>query len=44
MYNYAFVNESSPIHNFYRSVAILQVSIEKISGKPVAKATLLYSK
>jgi hypothetical protein len=43
IYNYSFVTASAPIHNFKRSVGLLQVSIEKISGKPLAKATLLYS-
>lgn len=44
IYNYAFVTDSAPIHNFDRSVGLLQASIEKISGKPLKKATLLYTK
>lgn len=44
MYNYSFVNVAGPVHNLYRSVGLLQLSIEKVSGNPLPKATLLYSK
>jgi hypothetical protein len=36
--------KGAAIHNFSRSVGLLQVSIAKLNGKDVPKATLLYSK
>ena len=44
LYNYSFVNVAGPVHNLYRSVGLLQLAIEKVSGKPLEKATLLYTK
>ena len=36
--------KAAAIHNFKRSAALLQLSLEKLQGKPLAGATLLYSK
>jgi hypothetical protein len=36
--------KASTIHNFDRAVGLLQASLEKLTGKPLAKATLLYTK
>ncbi len=51
IYNYRYVigvmwigeGEAAAVHNFARSVGILQLTMEKLTGKPLAKATLLYS-
>jgi hypothetical protein len=38
------VTASAPIYNVKRSVGLLQVALEKASGKPLAKAALHYTK
>lgn len=51
IYNFRYVNgimwagdgKSAAIHNFERSVGLLQLTIEKLSGKPLDKAELLYT-
>ena len=52
IYNFRYVNgvmwtgegKASTIHNFDRSVGLLQVSYMKLTGKDVPNATLLYSR
>ncbi len=52
IYNYRYVNgimwggngKASSIHNFQRSVALLQLTIAKLSGKDLPNATILYEK
>jgi hypothetical protein len=52
IYNFRYVNgvmwtgegNAAAIHNFDRSVGLLQVSIMKLTGKDVPNATLLYTK
>jgi hypothetical protein len=42
IYNLTFVGNAGSVHNFTRSVGLLQVSIFKVSGKNVPNAILLY--
>jgi hypothetical protein len=52
IYNFRYVNgvmwdgagKAAAIHNFERSVGLLQVSYTKVTGKDVPGATLLYTK
>ena len=52
IYNFRYVNgvmwsgegKGSAIHNTYRSAGLLQASYEKLTGKPLEKASLMYSK
>lgn len=45
IYNYAFTNgNAGTAHNFDRAAGLLQLSIAKLTGKDVPKATLLYTK
>jgi hypothetical protein len=51
IYNFRYVNgimwggagKSAAIHNFERSVGLLQVTIEKLTGAPIKNAELLYT-
>ncbi len=43
-YTWSTQSPSATVHNFKRAAGLMQVAIEKLTGKPLAKATLLYSK